>query len=287
MPPFAALGAISPFISAVSGGANVLGNLFSNIGGNRTARKNAKLAAQTSREVTQMNNEAQMRLAQYQNDYNLSMWNKENEYNSPKAQMARLDEAGLNKALMYSQGNTGNASSPAPAATPNIDYSGIKPAYKVSRMQAVGETLKSLIGTAEMIEQYKQMRLDSKSKAIALQHQDDFWNLRILNGWNNFYWKGGIPEASLSGNIQRAIYDRMRGQADFQLGNANFFKNRIDLMNATKRHLSTMDSLINQTIYEFDKTTRPWIESLGRWYKPAAGAGNLLNRLAPMLLFKR
>lgn len=283
----AGLVAASPFISAAAGGANVIGNMISSIAGNRTSRKNAKLAAQTSREVTQMNNDAQMRLAQYQNDYNMAMWNKENEYNSPKAQMERLDEAGLNKALMYAQGNTGNASSPAPAATPNIDYSGIKPAYKVSRMQAVGETLKSLIGTAEMVEQYKQMRLDSKMKAIALEHQDEYWKLRMLSGWNNFYWKGGIPEASLSGNIQKALYDRMRGQADFQIGNANFFKHRINLMDATKTHLSTMDSLINQTIYEFDRTTRPWIEQFGKWYKPAAGAGSLLERLAPMLLFKR
>ena len=36
-------------------------------------------------------------------------WNMQNAYNTPKAQMERLKAAGLNPALMYGQGNTGNA----------------------------------------------------------------------------------------------------------------------------------------------------------------------------------
>lgn len=53
-------------------------------------------------------------LAKYQNDLNVDNWNMENEYNSPKAQMERYMEAGLNPNLIYSQDNTsgsvGNAS---------------------------------------------------------------------------------------------------------------------------------------------------------------------------------
>lgn len=41
--------------------------------------------------------------------YNLDLWAKQNEYNSPKAQMQRLEEAGLNPNLMYGQGTTGIA----------------------------------------------------------------------------------------------------------------------------------------------------------------------------------
>lgn len=36
-------------------------------------------------------------------------WDRQNAYNTPKAQMQRLKDAGLNPALMYGQGNTGNA----------------------------------------------------------------------------------------------------------------------------------------------------------------------------------
>jgi len=37
------------------------------------------------------------------------MWDYQNAYNTPKAQMERLKQAGLNPALMYGQGTTGNA----------------------------------------------------------------------------------------------------------------------------------------------------------------------------------
>lgn len=36
-------------------------------------------------------------------------WDKQNAYNTPKAQMNRLRDAGLNPALMYGKGNVGNA----------------------------------------------------------------------------------------------------------------------------------------------------------------------------------
>ena len=38
------------------------------------------------------------------------MWDYQNKYNLPSAQMERLKAAGLNPALMYGQGTTGNAS---------------------------------------------------------------------------------------------------------------------------------------------------------------------------------
>jgi hypothetical protein len=51
------------------------------------------------------------------NRQNTQFWNMQNKYNTPKAQMARLKEAGLNPALIYGSGatNTGVAGSIAPA----------------------------------------------------------------------------------------------------------------------------------------------------------------------------
>lgn len=46
-----------------------------------------------------------------QNKYNMEMWEKQNEYNTPANQMKRYFDAGLNPNLIYSQGNAGNASS--------------------------------------------------------------------------------------------------------------------------------------------------------------------------------
>ena len=54
-----------------------------------------------------------------QNEYNLQQWNRENEYNSPAAQRARIEGAGLNAALMMQgQGSIGQAQSSKPAASP-------------------------------------------------------------------------------------------------------------------------------------------------------------------------
>lgn len=58
-------------------------------------------------------------LASIQNQYNIDMWKMNNEYNTPANQMARMKEAGLNPNLMYSQGNTGNSSSPPQQVAPN------------------------------------------------------------------------------------------------------------------------------------------------------------------------
>lgn len=54
--------------------------------------------------------DANLKLADYQTERNLEFWNMQNEYNSPVQQMARFKKAGLNPALIYSQGSPGNAS---------------------------------------------------------------------------------------------------------------------------------------------------------------------------------
>ena len=76
--------------------------------------------------IARMNNEANMELAKYNAqwqqeenqrvfDRNVSMWNMQNAYNSPSAQMQRLQEAGLNPMLVYGNGSVvGNTTSNAP-----------------------------------------------------------------------------------------------------------------------------------------------------------------------------
>lgn len=46
--------------------------------------------------------------------WNLEQWHRTNEYNSPKQQMERLREAGLNPNLLYGKFDSGQASLPAP-----------------------------------------------------------------------------------------------------------------------------------------------------------------------------
>lgn len=50
---------------------------------------------------------------------NVQNWHMQNEYNSPKNQMKRFQEAGLNPNLIYGQGNSGNAGNVSSAPTPD------------------------------------------------------------------------------------------------------------------------------------------------------------------------
>jgi len=60
---------------------------------------------------------ANKKLANNAQNFELEMWNKSNEYNSPAAQMSRLKQAGLNPNLVYGSGTvSGNSSSSRPNA---------------------------------------------------------------------------------------------------------------------------------------------------------------------------
>lgn len=80
----------------ISAGGSLLGNLFGF--GSQAAT-----------------NKAQMKLAEYQYEKNLEMWNRQNEYNLPANQRQRLLDAGLNPALMYGSGHVTNTAGDAPA----------------------------------------------------------------------------------------------------------------------------------------------------------------------------
>lgn len=51
------------------------------------------------------------------NQFNIDMWQRMNEYNSPQAQMARLKNAGLNPNLIYGQGASGASGNTSNAPT--------------------------------------------------------------------------------------------------------------------------------------------------------------------------
>ncbi|AXL15355.1 DNA pilot protein [Microviridae sp.] len=79
---------------AIAGGASLIGGLFNS---GSQANQNRRSEA-FSREMFAA-----------QEDQAVRFFNMQNEYNSPQAQMARFQEAGLNKNLAVSGGNAGNA----------------------------------------------------------------------------------------------------------------------------------------------------------------------------------
>lgn len=86
----AILGLIGGIVAAVGA---IVGSVVGSVSQNRTNRKNRQLA-------------------EYQYSKDVEMWEKNNEYNSPKSQMERYQQAGLNPNLVYgSPAVSGNATS--------------------------------------------------------------------------------------------------------------------------------------------------------------------------------
>lgn len=95
--------------AAIAGGASLLSSFL----GSRQSRINTRDTIAARKE-----------LAQYQFEKNRQMWNLMKKYNSPKAQMARFKEAGLNPNLIYGQGTPGNVQSYPKYQAPQVSYMG-------------------------------------------------------------------------------------------------------------------------------------------------------------------
>lgn len=91
---------------------------------NRRAEKYNKWALQQQQafnaQQAQLGRDWSEEIMGQQNEWNLQQWQRENKYNTPAAQRARLEAAGLNAALMMQgQGSIGMAGSGQPAASPS------------------------------------------------------------------------------------------------------------------------------------------------------------------------
>lgn len=110
---------IDPLVGSalITSGVNLVGGLFG------AHKNNQNQAALMQKQI-----EAQKQLQRNQNQWNLEMWNKQNEYNTPFNQRSLYEDAGLNPSYFLGQGN-GTAGSvqsstmSAPSApTPAGDY---------------------------------------------------------------------------------------------------------------------------------------------------------------------
>lgn len=109
----------------ISGAGSLIGGFLSSSGSRYAARKQL----QAVRETNQMN----YQIAQQNNAFNEHMWNLQNDYNTPSAQRARLEAAGINPYLMLDGSSTGVAQS-----APQADTSGTQVAPDIGNTIAGG-----------------------------------------------------------------------------------------------------------------------------------------------------
>lgn len=101
-PMAGAAGSIANIVSPGSVGAAVIGVLGSAL--------SAGINQHNDNKAIDKYNQGQLDLAKYVADRNEGFWNLQNEYNTPKKQMQRYIDAGLNPNLIYGQINNGNSS---------------------------------------------------------------------------------------------------------------------------------------------------------------------------------
>lgn len=92
--------------SIVQAGSGLLGSVIGGIFG----AQQQKREFQNAKELAALNNKYAEQAATTAYERQIEQWNRENEYNTPAAQRARFEEAGLNPSLMYGAGaSAGNA----------------------------------------------------------------------------------------------------------------------------------------------------------------------------------
>lgn len=98
----------------------------------------------------------------------LEDWHRNNEYNSPKAQMQRYKEAGLNPQLIYGQGTPGNAS-----ATPVSQQKSGNPSYKPNLQEIYGEARRLQANMQQVQQTVENLKTNQElmSTNIELQNQ--------------------------------------------------------------------------------------------------------------------
>lgn len=191
---------------------------------------------------------ANKELAQYQFDLNRQQWEAENEYNSPKAQMQRLKEAGLNPNLVYGNGSvSGNTTT----AGPRYD------APKAERNMEKMSGLLSFFSAYQDL-RAKKAQADNLEMAAREHHEKAVWQNyfnRIRNDWEPTYrsilgsedaikqyesniarWRSALAEASYPYQLESlkianrlAYWNVLNAKADNLLKKDTHARNAVEL----------------------------------------------------------
>lgn len=213
--------------SLIGGGINLIGSAF----GNSAAKKQIRLQ-----------NEGNMKLAQYQYEKNLEQWHRENAYNSPRSQMQRFADAGLNPMLMYGQGSSGQAASSPQLEMPKLaaytNYGDMGASGAVAAFQR-GQQIEQMESLREAQENLAKSQADynrqrSMTEAVnRLYTQTKEAGQAIKNGLLSRYGVKQI-EASLARSFQNVR--TMQAQESNYLSQAELNTRRAELVVTQREH---------------------------------------------------
>ena len=238
------------------------------IGQNKQRKENARLAAQQ-----QSANEAYL--------------DKQLEYNTPKNQMLRYQQAGLNPNLVYGQGNPGNQS--APLTAPDIrptDYQGLA--------SNIGPFLNQSLMTQSQVQ-----AIDAKTRQTTVLTELNKLQAQVLAKnplLDEAGFKAIIDSLKSTAEIKasestihgiKATFDSMRGQGKYggmELGHVRLFQ-ELQLLEQRFK-LGELDGQLKSEVLQSKEFQNAILEVQKKWMTDAEVTPQHIYQFIQMLLLK-
>lgn len=161
-------------------------------------------------------------LAALQNQYNIDMWNLNNEYNSPKNQLQRLVEAGLNPNLAYGTVSSGNSQRPPEQVTgqyhrDTVDMRGM--------FDGVGSIFGDILNMARFQEDLNGKRIENARDALKLLDAEAAINAKALYK-EKYPWYVGKHQIYTGADYARNFANPAYGQLPLSL--TDYYKDKFN-----------------------------------------------------------
>lgn len=156
--------AASVIAAGIAAAGSATASAINNRGGKRSQRRAFKYNQQLQAQQAAYQKEA----AETAWSRQLEAWNMENEYNSPKAQMQRYQDAGLNPNLIYGQSNTAGSIGNYQLDTPDVPFVDVGSAYS-SGSHAGDAIAAAASSVANGLASYQQAKKQDLENQIAFE----------------------------------------------------------------------------------------------------------------------
>lgn len=226
---------IAPLVlgAGIAAGGSLIGNTIGGLFGKSGSDAAAKASLQATRET----NAANLKLAQYQNDWNIAQWNRQNAYNTPLEQRKRYEEAGINPYFALGNMSSGNAESLLSSDMANQQSGADAYNMKAQGAQQFGSQFGSAFsGAANTF--FSSMYQQEQTKALQIQNTENL--------------------LSMNKRVQGLEYDNQAKKMANELYNANMQS----LMNITK----------NQERESYARVAQANLQTVGSQYDVASKA---------------
>lgn len=175
---------------------------------------------QAMEDLAYSNNKYAASMQAAQNRFNLDMWNKNNEYNSPEQQVQRLVDAGLSPNLAYGSVSTGNSATPPHQGAPvqkaaQLHYDNVMKDFNILgdylQLATLGEKVKQSKLDTELKSEQVGKTAQEKENAAALldkivSERENIDSRTSLNELSNMDLLASIIGMSLQGDFDRGDF---------------------------------------------------------------------------------